>query len=317
MRAIPKLTKLIKIGKEKQPEKTLHIDVVALIKNIEMVIKMLVNMRLASRYRSVFKGKGLEFEDYRVYTPNDDSKLIDWKASMRAKDILIKLYKEERNLDVYFLVDSSASMIFGSTEKLKLEYGAEVAAALAYFVMSAGDKAGLIMFSDRVVKMIRPSSGRKHFYIMLRSLVDTSLYGGSYNLGMALKFLIKIAKERGVVVIVSDFIGLSKGWEKIIKTTSANFDVIGIMVRDPRDEMLPEGVGNVVIEDPYSGVSMIVNTDQIKDTYRKYVKKEERMIRTTFLRSNADFLYLSTDKPFTKELIEFFIMRRRRLTTWI
>jgi len=295
--------------------KTLHLDVVALVKKIEIMVKILINTQVISRYRSVFKGKGLEFEDYRAYSPGDDARRIDWKASVRTNDILIKEYKEERDLDVYFLLDASSSMIFGSTERLKLEYAAEFVAALSYFVMKAGDKAGLVMFSDRITNMVPTATGDEHFHIILRSLVNIDNYGGGYDIEKAINFLIKTTKERGLMIIVSDFIGLRKGWDKIIKKASVAFDVIGVMIRDPRDEKLPKGIGQVVIEDPYTDSNIVMDPKMIGPAYERYVKKEENTIREVFLGSNADFLKLLTNEPFVQPLIEYFIKRRERISS--
>jgi uncharacterized protein (DUF58 family) len=120
--------------------KKLRVDVLSLTKKIEIILKILVNTQIISRYRSVFKGRGLEFEDYRAYTTQDDATRIDWKASIRSNQLLVKLFREERELDVYILLDSSSSMIFGSTEKLKLEYAAELAAAFAFWLLRPGTK---------------------------------------------------------------------------------------------------------------------------------------------------------------------------------
>ncbi len=294
--------------------KRLRIDVVSLLKKIEILMKMLVNTQIISRYRSVYKGKGLEFEDYRVYTPDDDASRIDWKASARANQTLIKLFKEERNLDVYILLDTSSSMIFGSTEKLKLEYAAEVAAAFAFLVTEAGDKAGLIMFNDRVVETIPASAGKKHFHIILNSLVNPDFYGGRYDLEKAINFVLRTAKERGLVIIISDFIGLGKGWEKALRIAAVKFDVIGVMVRDPRDEVMPEGdVGQFVLQDPYSNRSMLIDPRKIGTEYMNYVRKEEEMVVKTFLESNSDIVKLSTGESFIKPIVEYFIMRRKRI----
>ncbi|NIO23318.1 MAG: DUF58 domain-containing protein [Candidatus Aenigmarchaeota archaeon] len=299
--------------KKGKREKILHLDVIALLKKLEIIIRILVNTQVMSRYRSVFKGKGLEFEDYRVYAPEDDAKSIDWKASVRSNEILVKEYKEERDLDVYFLLDTSSSMIFGSTEKLKLEYAAEFVAAFSYFVMKAGDKAGLIMFNDKVVNMIPTATGEQHFHMILRSLVNVDFYGGGYDLKKAIDFLMKTTKEKGLLVIVSDFIGLEREWDKIIKKASVVFDVIGVMVRDPRDEKLPKEIGQVVIEDPYTESNLVVNSRMIAPAYERFVSREEETIMETFLESNADFLKLLTYQPFTKILIEFLIKRRQRI----
>jgi uncharacterized protein (DUF58 family) len=292
--------------------KKLRIDVISLVRQLEIVIKMLINTKVSSKYRSVYKGKGLEFEDYRVYTPEDDANRIDWKASVRSNDTLIKLFKEERSLSVYILLDTSSSMVFGSTDKLKLEYAAEVAAAFAYLIMEANDNAGLVMYNDKIVKMIPPSSGKKHFYVLLNSLVNAELYGGGHNLENAVNFVMKTTHEKGFMIIISDFIDYKGDWEKVLRIASSKFDIMGVRVRDPRDEVMPDtDVGQVVLQDPYSGQSLLINPGKIREEYKKYVQDEEERLDKAFKKSNLDLLKLSTAEPFIKPVIQFFLMRGR------
>jgi uncharacterized protein (DUF58 family) len=295
-------------------EKRLYADIPSLVKRLDVVIKILINTQISSRYRSFFRGKGLEFEDYRVYTPNDDSKRIDWKASMRANEIMVKEFVEERNLNVYLVVDVSSKMIFGSTEKLKMEYAAEVAAAFSYLAIKSGDKAGMIMFNDHIVDFIPPSSGDKHFYMMLNKVLNVKNYGGGFNLEKAVKFLMNTTTERGLLIIVSDFISFKKEWEKLIRIAAVRFDVIGMMIRDPRDETIPKGVGQVVLQDPFSSDTLIIDADAIRSDYEKYTRDEAATIRKYFINADADFIYLTTSEPFIKPLIKFFIKRRERLS---
>lgn len=292
--------------------KRLRIDVVSLVKELEIVIKMLINTKILSRYRSVYRGRGLEFEDYRVYTPQDDASRIDWKASVRANETLIKLFREERNLKVYVLLQTSSSMVFGSTKQLKLEYAAVLAAAFAYLVLEANDKAGLVMFNDKIVKFIPPSGGKKHFYILLNSLVNAELYGGGYDLQKAVNFVMKTSTERGLMIIISDFIGFKGEWEKTLRTASTKFDIICVMVRDPRDEVMPEeDVGQVVVQDPYSSENLLISPKKISEEYKKFVKAEEDRIDNTFLKGRLDLLKISTAEPFIKPLVGFFLVRRK------
>lgn len=294
-------------------EEELNVSVKRLIKRLELVIKIMINTQIISKYRSVFKGVGLEFEDFRQYAPGDDAERIDWKASARSNQILIKEFKEERNLDVYFLLDVSSTMVFGSTEQLKMEYASEVVASVGYFISKAGDKIGLLMFNDKVVKTIPTGTGDQQFYTIVRALVNPKFYGGGYDLPYAINFLMNATKRRGLLIIVSDFIGLKEGWDKSIRLASTKFDVVGIMVRDPRDETMVSGVGQIVMGDPFSKREQIVNPSAIKEEYDEYVKKEEKDIEGKFMKSNADFIHLTTDKPFVKPIIEFLIRRRERI----
>jgi uncharacterized protein (DUF58 family) len=183
-------------------------------------------------------------------------------------------------------------------------------------VIEAGDKAGLLMFNDKIVKVIPTSVGKKHFQIILSSLVNPNLYGGGYDLQKAINFAMKISKKRGLMIIISDFIGLNPGWERALKLASVKFDVIGFMVRDPRDEYMPEeSTGQFIIQDPYSDSSLMISPNKISEEYREHVKREEEVLQRIFLESNADLVKLSTEEPFIKPLIEYFIMRRSR--TWM
>ncbi|MEM5871336.1 MAG: DUF58 domain-containing protein [Candidatus Aenigmatarchaeota archaeon] len=292
--------------------KKLRIDVVSLVKTLEIVLKLLVNTQITSRYRSVYKGKGLEFEDYRVYMPDDDASRIDWKASIKANELLIKLFKEERNLNVYIILDTSSHMIFGSTEKLKLEYAAELAASLAYFILEANDKVGLIMANDKIVKMIPPASGKKQFYIILNALTNPEFYGGGKNLSKAIDFIMKISKEKGLIIIISDFIDFKEEWEKSLKLAKHKFDIICAMIRDPRDEYMPEeDVGQFVLQDPLSNNTILIDPKKIIESYKNYVSVEESKIKEILTKNNIDFVKFSTAESFMKNLIELFIRRRK------
>ena len=293
----------------------MNLNVLSLVKKLEIALKILVETGISSRYRSIFKGKGLEFEDYRTYGPGDDAKMIDWKASARANQTLIKQFKEERNLDVYFLFDVSNSMVFGSTEKLKNEYAAELVAALGHFILKIGDNVGLLMFNDRVVHVLPSGGGTAQFYLLLRSLVNPEVYGGSYNLSQGIDFVSKLVRKKSLLFIVSDFIGVEDGWYDSVKLATAKFDIIGIMIRDPRDRQLPKGVGHVVISDPYTNKTMLIYPDEVGSDYERYAKVDEKQVRKGFLNNNADFIEITTEQPFVKPLINFFKRREILLST--
>lgn len=291
----------------------LRVDLTPAIKQLEIVTKNLVTTSVVGHYKSVFKGKGIEFADYRAYTPDDDTSLIDWKASVRANELLVKEFVEERNINMFFLIDVSTSMIFGSTYKLKNEYAAEIVASLAHIGLDAGDKVGFALFNDKVIKKILPSNDKHQFYILSKTLVNPTFYGGKYDLGEALKFLIGYLKETSIVMIISDFIGLRGEWKKYLKIAGTKYDIIGIMVRDPRDRSLPADNANIFIADPFSNRQMLVNPILIKKKYEEYVKKEEETIKNIFLSYKCDFIELSTDKPFAPVIIDFFKKRKRKL----
>lgn len=290
----------------------LRIDVASVMRELEVALKVLTEAKVMSRYRKIVKGKGLEFEDFREYTPEDDASAIDWKASKRSNKLVIKRYKEERDMNVFFAVDVSASMLFGSEKKLKYEYAAELVAAMSHFVLQSGDRVGLVMFSDTVVKYVEPGKGTNHFYMMLKGLLTPQYYGGGYSLSCAIDFLMRTIGERSMLFLISDFIGLEKGWERAAKISSGKFDSVAIMVRDPRDRSLPKETGQVVIEDPFSDREIMVDSnDHDRMEYERYVRAQEDRIRGSFKEGGWDFVEISTDEGFVMPIIKF--LKRREL----
>lgn len=294
-------------------KKELKLDLATGIARLKLVTNHIVNSKIIGGYRSVFKGRGLEFYDYRQYTPADDAWIIDWKASIRSKELLVREFVEERNLNVFFLVDVSSSMMCGSIDKLKIEYSIELVAALSYTILQAGDSMGFALFSDRVSRHEIPKSGVKQYYSIARSLVDPRYYGGNYDLAEALKFTMNFLKEFSIVIIVSDFIGLKNDWKRYVKIAAQKYDLIGIMIRDRIDEELPDYNGQVVFGDVFSNRQLIVNVDSVKEEYAKHAKYLEKEISDTFINAGSDFLELDTDKPFIKPITDLFLRRAKRI----
>src|SRR3989344_3680916 len=290
-------------------KRKLNIDIVPSIRKLEIVTKGLIQTKGIGSYKSVFRGKGLDFSEYRPYDRNDDASLIDWKASMRANELLIRQYEEERDLNVFFVVDCSSGMIFGSTDKLKNEYAAEIVISLAFTILEVGDSVGLVMFNDKIMKKVYPGKGRGQFYSVVRELTNPENYGGGFDFENISDFILNYLKESTVVIIVSDFVGLSESSIESIKLITNKYDTVGIMVRDPRDKVLPEDVGQVVIEDPYSNKSLLIEPKLIKEVFEEEIKRQEKWIKDSFLKNKSDFLSLTTDRSFIKPIVGLFMER--------
>jgi len=290
----------------------LKLNLKPLIKRLEVYTKKGFTGILTGSYKSTFKGKGLDFEGYRDYAIGDDATLIDWKATLRSQELLIKILVEERNVNVVFLVDVSSSMSFASVEKLKNEYAAELVASMSFAAIRAGDSVGLVMFTDKIVKFLPPAMGSKQYFMIIKALSDPKLYDGKFDFIKIIKDLMGSIKRGAIVVIVSDFIGLGKDWEKYLRAASEKFEVIGMMVRDPRDYEMPADVGQIVISDPYSEKETLIDTAAVKEGYELAVKEQIKYIKQTFIHSESEFLELRTDKPFLHDIIRFFLMRTKR-----
>lgn len=280
---------------------------------IDLVAKGLSSGQFLGNYKSVFKGTGLEFDSFRKYNPgNDDASQIDWKASKRINQLLVREFIEERNIDVTFLIDCSTQMLTGSTDKLKAEYMAEFVASLSRNILDAGDPVGFILFSNEIIKEIRPDRGSPQFFKITKNLIETSNYKGYSDIDMILDYAFKSVKTDSLLILVSDFV-YGFGSEKLLKQVSKKFDLIMVMIRDPRDMTIPEGGGEVVLEDPYSGNTLLITPDRIRKEYKKDNLAEITRMENTLNKYGGEFLFLQTDKPFVREVIKFF---KRREAKW-
>ncbi len=293
--------------------KELKLNLKPMIKKLEIFSRKDTISELSGSYRSFFKGKGLDFEGYRKYFLEDDSKDIDWKASLRSPDLLMKIMNEERNLRIFFLFDVSDSMLFASVDKLKCEYGAETIASLCFAVLRAGDSVGLLMFSDRIVNILPIKSGVAHYYEIIKSLSNPKFYGGKFDFTRALKFLNSYLPKNSVVIVVSDFIGLDKSWMTHFKIATRKFDfLLTIMIRDPVDNSFPLDSGQAVIEDPFSSDKLVIDTNLIKKEYDDSSRKIKEGIISEFSKLKCGTVELVTNEPFEKKLLRFFMENKRK-----
>ncbi len=289
----------------------LNVDIPGSITELQLVIKEFEIK--AKLYRNLFRGKGLEFDGYQTYYPKDDAASIDWKASVRANKLLMKHYKEERNLKIIFAVDVSEHMVFGSTAKLKCEYATEVLTSLAYLIISSGDNIGFILFNDKVLDYVMPSKGLKQFELFADALSNARNYGGKSDINNVIKFILNYLDEStSAVILLSDFIKLKEDAKENFKILSKKFEVMALMVKDPLDKTLPDISAEVVIEDPLSGGQMLINPKLAKKSYEKYALEQENLVKKIFTEANIDLLSLMTDKLFVPALAEFLRGRVKR-----
>jgi uncharacterized protein (DUF58 family) len=293
--------------------KKLKLNLKPMVKKFEVFTKKDTISELSGDYKSLFKGKGLDFSGYRDYTHLDDSGKIDWKASLRSDKLLIKKMEEERNAQVFFLFDVSNSMLFASTPKLKCEYAAEIVASLSFAILRAGDSVGIAMFSDKINKMLPLSMGPQHYYKVIKELSNPKNYGGNFDFGRVLKFLNNYLPRNSVVIVVSDFIGLSSNWRPHFKIASKKFDfLLLMMVRDPVDNILPEDTGQITLENPFEGEKLLIDPNMMCKTYNLRSKQLKDKIKNEFKLAGCDTLELMTNKPFEKTISNFFVKARKR-----
>ena len=182
-------------------------DVIELLKKVrqvEIVARRTVNELFAGQYKSVFRGRGMEFSEVREYQPGDDIRSIDWNVTARTGKPFIKRFVEERELTILFLVDVSTSGIFGS-QRSKIDTAIETAATLMFSALKNNDKVGLLTFADRVLRFYRPRKGKAYVLHLLRELIVAEPTGEHTDLLSALEYVNRTQKQRAVVFVLSDF----------------------------------------------------------------------------------------------------------------
>jgi len=285
------------------------------IKRLDIVAKGLVSTAFVGNYKSVFKGKGMEFEGFRAYTPDDDASRIDWKASARNMDEpLVREFVEERNLTLFFLLDASTTMVYGSHDKLKNEYAAEIVAALSFTILKAGDRVGLGMFSDGMVETVPPFMGMGQYYQLRKVITKTENYGGKCDFSKALKVVPGVLRERAMLILISDFQGVDGDWETKLRALGKRYDLMGIIIRDPLDIELPEGVGHVMVYNPNDkNEQMLVDVDSVRHDYARAAAEQTEKVKKAFRGAGAEVVETRTDTPFMQPLLKLFNRRRALL----
>ena len=285
-------------------KKKLNIDVGGSVTEFKAYAKYLEMKN--KLYRSLFRGKGLIFDGFRTYSPDDDAKDIDWKTSARANRIIMKKYKEERELKFIFVVDVSDSMVFGSEKKLKCEYTGEIVAALGNLILESGDKIGLLIYNGKSHLYIPPTRKRQQLNIILNSLMEPNNYGGKSDFGSALEFIDKnLGNKINVVMFFSDFLHFDRSYEKQLKQIVARYETIAFMVKDRLDKTLPNTNQEIKIQNPNTSEQIIINPEIARKKYEKFAAEQEKMVESVFVSNQIDFLELVTDKPFVNFLVEF------------
>ena len=281
------------------------------VKQVEIRTRGLVNDLFGGEYHSVFKGRGMAFSEVREYQPGDDIRLIDWNVTARNGSPFIKIFEEERELTVYLLVDISKSGEFGSQNQLKQEFGAEIASVLGFSAIKNNDKVGLILFSNDIEKYVVPKKGKSHVLRVIRELLYNEPKGNKTSIKNVLDYLLKVAKRRSVVFLISDFID-DDYWSSL-KIVNRKHDLIGIRLFDPAEKLLPD-LGVIKVRDPESGSSFWIDTSN-----RAEMEKLKTQINSDLDAFNKqakkigfDIISVSTNGDFVDPLISLFRKRDKR-----
>lgn len=294
-------------------------EILKKVRQIEVRTNRLVNDSLAGSYQSVFKGRGMNFDEVREYVPGDDIRTIDWNVTARTGLPHIKKFTEERELTIMLMIDISGSGEFGSRESSKRELMAELGSVLAFSAVRNNDKVGLVLFTDSPELYIPPKKGRGHILRIIREILYFKPKGVGTDLKGVLDFVNRVMKRKCVSFLISDFAMDGIFEEELqllqpkLQITNRRHDLISLIVTDPREYSLPD-IGWITLEDAESGEQVEVNTSdpEVREEYSSIAQARIRKIHKSMRHAGIDLLDLRTDRSYLPPLLSFFRDRQKR-----
>jgi uncharacterized protein (DUF58 family) len=289
------------------------------VRRVEVRTNRLVNDTMGGAYLSGFKGRGMDFEELREYIPGDDVRDIDWNVTHRLGRVFVKRFREERELTAVLAVDVSASSSFGSANRTKREFAAEIAATLAMSAAKNGDKVALLLFTDEVELFVPPRKGRRHILRIVRELLMCKPRKRGTDISSALVFLNHVLHRRAIVFLLTDFLHSNSATNRSrdviaeLGLTNTRHDVVCLHLHDPRESELPDA-GLVTIEDAETGELLELDSTRGAIRERFVAANAERLeeLDRALIRTGVDTLRLKTTEPFAPVLQRFFEIRRGR-----
>ncbi|MCK5580957.1 MAG: DUF58 domain-containing protein [Candidatus Omnitrophica bacterium] len=294
-------------------------DLFRKVRRIQITTSRLVTDVFAGQYHSVFKGRGMEFDEVREYQIGDDVRTIDWNVTARTGKAHVKKFVEERELTVMLLVDVSRSCRFASVNALKSRLAAEIAAVLAFSAIRNNDKVGVIIFTDKIEKFIPPQKGVQNVLRVIREVLYFEPENKQTDVSRALEYLSKVTTRKTVSFLISDFFVSSTDDEsverlrKALAITNKRHDLVAITLDDPIECRLPE-CGLLELEDGETGQKVVVDTSDtgVREQYEKNAQDRLQGRKRLFQSVGVDFIETSTDASYSDAMVKFFIKRRQR-----
>jgi len=287
-------------------------EILQKVRRIQITTSRMVTDVFAGQYQSVFKGRGMEFDEVREYQPGDEIRSIDWNVTARMGHPYVKKFVEERELTVMLVLDMSASSYFGTVNQFKSQLAAEICAVLAFSAVKNNDKVGLIAFTDRIEKFIPPRKGLSNVLRVVREALYFKPQGKRTDIPQVIEYLNRVTTRKTVTFVISDF--YAPDFKKPLSISNKRHDITAITITDPHEINLPN-IGLVKFNDPESGKSFFVDTSSEKfrkefnqNALRKFDERKK------ILRSiGVGHIDIRTDIPYAKSLFTFFKMREKRL----
>ena len=270
-----------------------------------------ITASFAGDYQSAFKGRGMEFEEVRPYQPGDEIRFIDWNVTARSSEPWIKLFREERELTMFLMVDLSASGGFTISGKSRNERAAELCAMLAFTAITNNDRVGLSIFTDQVEKLIPPGKGNRHVLHLVEEVLSHTPRGKGTSIKNALEYTGSILKKRSILILISDF--LDSGYEHVLGYLAEKHDLVCIQLKDKK-EIEPPPAGIFCLNDPETGKKGYYDfsSRKVRKEWENSNRKLQLQLEQLMRRKQADFLRLDGEEDWVEKLTRFFIARGNR-----
>jgi uncharacterized protein (DUF58 family) len=278
------------------------------IVQLEIRIRKAINTQMHGNFSSVFKGSGLEFSDLRQYHYGDDIRHIDWNTTAKGHGTYVKLFKEEKEQTVFFLIDVSASLLVGREGNSKLNTLKEVAGVLAFSAIQEAGHIGFCAYSDKNEKFMAPGSGKKHGYRVISELFKLNPENTGTDLKSGLRFTLQTLNRKSLVFVLSDF--LDEGYDDLLKAIAKKHDLIVIQFHDKQELDMPN-FGIIPIFDPESRTTTYVNT--ASKAFKSLLTGNENRLQALKQQCKqwqADYVSIQTGKDFVPALVKLFRVRK-------
>ena len=285
-------------------------DLLSQVKKIEIRTRRIVDEITAGAYHSVFKGSGIEFNEVREYTPEDDVRNIDWNVTARMGAPYIKKYVEERELTVMLAVYMSASSHFGSQAKTKSRTATEIAALLAFSAIRNNDRVGLMTFTDKTEFYLPPKSGKSHGLRLIRELMVRKPESNGTDIAAVLNDLMRVLHKRAVIFLISDLIDDSN-YANLLTIANKRHDVVVARILDPIECKMPK-TANLSIEDSETG-ELIEVSGARKGFMRRFANSADGFHEKNIeicQRAKVDLIDVVCGEDIVKPLVGFFKQRQ-------
>ncbi|MBA9077475.1 MULTISPECIES: DUF58 domain-containing protein [Rufibacter] len=285
-------------------------DLVRKLRKYEIQIRKAIDSQMQGDFKSVFKSSGLEFDDVRAYQYGDDVRSIDWNVTAKGHGTFVKTYREEKEQNVFLLLDVSGSQALGIPGGQKIDIGKEISGILALAALKQGSQLGMICFSDVKERYIKPGKGNEHAYSLIKALAELQPQSTKTDIGAGIRLALNVVKRKSIIILISDFI--DNNYDRELTMLAKKHDLVVLQLMDKRETSFP-GLGIVPLLDKETGKTIWINTSSkaFREKYLvPYAQNQEKLARLC-RQYQADFLPIYVDQEYTLQLVQLFRARNK------